>query len=95
VKATRPTRIAITTGAAVLCLGVAAPSVAYACTGDGTSPGAGQHREGRGALTDLQSAVEAATSTDQVRGIVKAALDALRQASQAFVMPCSRCRPAE
>ena len=39
-KATRPTRIAITTGAAVLCLGVAAPSVAYACTGDGTSSAA-------------------------------------------------------
>lgn len=47
------------------------------------------------ALTDLQSAVDAATSTDQVHGIVKAALDALRQVSQAFAMPCSGCRPAE
>jgi hypothetical protein len=132
VNTTRPTRIAITSGAAVLCLGVAAPSVAYACSGDGTS-GATQpasarvqqlsaptlqqeqawidsfvsHRtawldqlsavvsadsnltvdqqakaldsiaQAKAALTDLQSAVDAATSTDQVHDIVKAALEAM------------------
>lgn len=131
-KTTRATRIAITSGAAVLCLGVAAPSVAYACNGDGTSYAAHpdtatasqfstptlqqeqswidsfvSHRmawldhlsavvsadpeltadqqaqaldsiaKAKTALTDLQSAVDAATSTDQVRDIVKAALEAM------------------
>lgn len=132
-KTARATRIAITSGAAVLCLGVAAPSVAYACNGDGPSYGAhpdtataGQfstptlqqeqqswidsfvsHRtawldhlsavvsadpeltadqqaqaldsiaKAKTALTDLQSAVDAATSTDQVRDLVKAALEAM------------------
>jgi hypothetical protein len=132
VKTTRPTRIAITSGAAVLCLGVAAPSVAYACTGGDTSSAAHPataaaqqlsaptlqqeqawidsfvaHRsawldrlsavvsadpqltadqqaqaldsiaKAKAALTDLQSAVDAATSTDQVHSIVKAALEAM------------------
>jgi hypothetical protein len=132
VKTTRPTRIAITSGAAVLCLGVAAPSVAYACTGGGTSSAARPasaaaqqfsaptlqqehawidsfvaHRtawldhlsavvsadpelsadqqaraldsiaQAESALSDLQAAVDAATSTDQVHDIVKAALDSM------------------
>jgi hypothetical protein len=127
VKTNRPTKIAITSGAAVLCLGVAAPSVAYACAGtdnavhpataaaaqfsaptlqqeqawidsfvshrtawldhlsavvsadpnltaDQQSAALASIAKAKTALTDLKSAVDAATSTAQVHDIVKAAL---------------------